>query len=229
MTPPGLNTSWAIEFTGPDLQCNKLDHATVTRVRDSIIEVYRKCPWAHTTHAIPAYQYMSWLRHPSQSEMPYIAPSKNASLDFVKGQNPASTLFIALTPNLTQTDTCYGGISPDDIGEDMMRCEFINSTYHVSFNYTSGVQKTHITTVPDVHGPITTLSVFEGPTVECAHQEYPTSFECQFCDWLDFPFRDLSYQTVADAFIQNVFGHISLDAGGVIEPIVRSKSLKATS
>lgn len=212
--PATVNASYELRFHGPAVKCSKAEPEIISRIQTNLIHLYI------TYKDADKYGYLAWNRGTDLTEMePFQAVSNagnQSSLIWTPGDGPGPELYVGIFPSIFTADaseTFSSVFDATNIGDDIYRCEFRNSTYKVSFNYTGAEQNIEVATIKDLEGgqPIETLGSSTGPAPECLFKNADSSGCtqcCSLCSWDEFPFKTFSYQAVIDAFSQKVKGKI---------------------
>lgn len=146
--------------------------------------------------------------------------------------------------NYDERLSCDAGYVPATFFDDatLLRCDLVNTTYSVQFNYVSGAQNTTILTdMNKTSSPITTFQDFVGPQSPDTYQnassrpancsvlyEQPRTDNYAYCDFDASAVRLLAYQAISSAFNQIVLGLIGWGGNGQVgktyEPVLNLNS-----
>ncbi|KAI0521717.1 hypothetical protein F5B22DRAFT_662048 [Xylaria bambusicola] len=232
--PPAENSSWAIDFYGPSLNCGTMDDSVRSHVEPNIVSFLNNsdnCNGGAST-------YLCWNPGP-YSEEPVVYTRNTTSLpfqsgmygddEFVKGDNrgPFTPIYITLLP-LIATDPC-GFVDGNPHHPPWQRlenasffqCDLYNASYHVDFAYQSGIQNIafevdHSEAVPTVFqmfGPANDLGAGFSPSDHLNNcdrlEEYEPLAEgpCIFDTNL---LQRLSYTGILDGFRRLAVGSVSI-------------------
>ena len=175
ISPPGLNSTWTLKFSGPNLSCTRIPQTAQQDIFDNIVQAMesQRSPYAYCKY----YGYLAWNTGLAGLGVggSYAEPTcRNTSLPFrpshlgndstllysetcasPKNNVPLKT-YIVMLPQmaaLTNNDGNTAGpcLTKAEqkqalIGATFMQCGLYNSTYTVDFDYMNGDQKINITT-----------------------------------------------------------------------------------
>lgn len=157
MEPPGVNSSWVIEFLGPSLKCEKVDETTQLRFVGNYIDAH-----IHIGNGTgdgvcygPSYGYYAWsprYNDSGPSDLPFLG-HQNASLTSLhfapgtlmnksaRGAISAPALYIMTFPGGWTGCPQVVDAAAHYYEGTILQCQLYNSTYRSSFNYANGNQK----------------------------------------------------------------------------------------
>ncbi|RWA04972.1 hypothetical protein EKO27_g10136 [Xylaria grammica] len=237
IAPPAENSSWALDFYGPSLNCGTMKDSVRSQVEPNIVEFLNNTDNCH----VGASTYLCWNPGPYDEE-PVVYTRNTTPLpfpdaEFLKGDNkgPFTPIYIALLPSVV-TDPC--GIlnnsqhqlpSQHIENASFFQCDLHNASYHVDFAYKSGVQNIAV----EVERLEAVANVFQmyGPANDLGERLSPYD-HLNNCDRLEEyePLADgpcvfntsllkrLSYTGILDGFRRLAVGSVSIaGADGVPE------------
>lgn len=220
---PATNATWSQTFFAPTLQCNSMDKLSAKPLA-AAIDTYN----FNRPNCVQPYGYLAW----TSAGSPFSSGS-NSSLKTVLPLSPAnniSELYIATLPGMWQTEnlpshvqaaTCQAlflayANDTDPMGTfgvnaTFTRCRMHNASYHLHFSFINGlqevdldiqdIQQTPLSVVESVYGPASFLppncSVLNMDNRQCV-------FDIQTA-------RDISYQSIMEAFNTLIIGSIQKD------------------
>ena len=250
--PPSLNASWQLQFLGPSVECQPMNSSMHLQVRQNLFSYLSapasKLGMSNTYYL---HEYLDWFPSGGLGpdgtpapDLPFVKESANGTLAFkemLPGYfNEKLNLFVASHAMVEKyemamredneaesawiTDLAHASPAkpPDWLDGTMLTCQFFNSTYDVSFDYTNGVQ--HIDVQTSLMNAINSSSML-GTVIGPSPQEYIRNSTCVLLaiDWTanadmnDAPsecsfdteiLRILSYQAIWDAFTRVLQGMI---------------------
>lgn len=240
VSPP--NASWELEFSGPSVDCQDIEDAKRLEIQQNAIDYFNYD--VHYNRYCTPYVYMAWYpryvwnrhRNRTTSGLPFSqGSSKTSEFNFDTGMLvPLSelsypiptpdqydaTMYLVAWPNAGAWCGNANRISQSELFEGiMLQCRLRNSTYHVSFNYTDGVQEIAIKLqdrssdrpvglISEVVGPLP-----EGPVKTCALLLDDQTISSKLCPVDIDLLQTLSYQAIFDAFTSNIVGGIVMQFG----------------
>ncbi|KAK5701853.1 hypothetical protein LTR97_004671 [Elasticomyces elasticus] len=225
ITPPAPNSSWTLDFWGPSLRCDDV----AAPLRRAILNNYGAAlsmQPSNSSDCIANGAYVSWV---SQGlETPEILPY----VDYGNGEwypqgypepnGTAQPLFVAIDGR-DMPDNCSnasiqasGGWSSVFRHMTLLRCDLVNTSYEVAFQYTNGFQDVTVSknstsqdniVIPqrsDVFLPYGPFDTWGNAT--CPPGE-PTQEDAWCINQTNF--KELSYTGIADAFNNLIIGESS--------------------
>ena len=226
ISPPATNSSWALDFAGPSLNCTDLQGPPLHAVKKNIQTVVA------LENCNTAYGYIAWT--PSYSKdpdeaielntLPFILSQNNTSYKFQSGSlgplihstgraPTIATLYTATFANMAVVSDlsgkpCLQGNPLNELPNiTLTQCELYNTSYHVSFSFINGEQTTNITLDPKPYNPVNTVfsvgTYNDGPLAN-----YTPGGVLIPNSWHTTTVQTLSYQAVMDSFGQALVGTI---------------------
>lgn len=237
--PPGTNASWHMDFDGPALECDQVDHDIATRFGDdfnAVLSEYRApgdygyIAWEHRQ-----YGYIAWFpngtaRDKESIELPFLTNvSRNDTQSLQIGSfvppptyetlnRTTQSLEMMIWTKPFQLHSLLDYKNDDTDGLEMLKCRLYNRSYHVSFDYARGHQNITIDVVRDA--PASPIQGIPGVLYKIQNQqtdywEYPCrgekSQELPCCYSNPNLLQTLSFQAIADAFTRKLQGSVFLD------------------
>lgn len=217
--PPGLNTSWRIEFPGPSLQCRDFEGEMLEKLKGNL----------HVAiEAAGLYsEYYAWLPRvgkngsiPSYLPFPSVGTTYNLStLDFerrlkftagqlVEDHPKPMTFYMAIMPGILTNI-----MRPTEKtlnNSTFLHCELFNSTYTVNFRYTNGIQDVgvRVHSVQTSQSLTTAYEVIGSVWDPESKSMVGCSPEVSDCYLNPHLFQKLAYQSLMDEFSSYVKGSI---------------------
>lgn len=205
---PFVNSSWALNFTGPALRCNEVND---TLYEDIIINVQDAMESQNCTYY---YRYLSWIPGEcSNGSLPY-SFAGNGTPIFQSPRPGASTLlptfFVATFPGPYvvnyQNNGCHDtGLA--FVNSTISECVLYNASYSTDFAYTNGVQRIGIDLAGD-NGDVSFVDYISGqyPLVST----YPNgSYQLDPIVYNATIVENFAYQAVRDAFAGFLTGSLA--------------------
>ncbi|KAK5167743.1 uncharacterized protein LTR77_007442 [Saxophila tyrrhenica] len=221
IAPPGPNSSWALDFSGPALKCTNISEPLRSEIRSNIASA------TGSASNCEAYGYLAWLEG-----MPFLNTSQtNASGSgehafnsrIFQGSSMPAVLYLAASPEaMRRADhesppaACSkpaASLYAPEAGGLMLECALQSASYHTAFDYINGLQDVDLSTVPLDETTIQTVS-----SVNCttAHGSEGS------CDFTPGILRTLSFQAVMDAVAYLLTGFVSAE-GNATAPFMSTQ------
>ncbi|KAI1420466.1 hypothetical protein F5Y12DRAFT_719531 [Xylaria sp. FL1777] len=211
---PAKNASWTLDFYGPSLSCGTMND-TMRGLVDSNIAAWL----SNDTRAgspnceLHASTYLCWTPSVGYDTNPL--PFIDDEFSMGSGGTP---LYIALLPSIIE-DPC---MDIENKSTTFLQCDLHNASYHVNFNYKSGIQNIEfeidrlesVDTVQEVFGP----DLWDGSNTTCNQlADIHGPGLGNLCEIDTSLLRRLSYTGILDAFHRPVIGEVSVGEFGLAE------------
>ncbi|TGO45562.1 hypothetical protein BCON_0382g00040 [Botryotinia convoluta] len=217
-----LNASWSIDFWGPSVNCGN----AVEPDRTAILENY--VSFLQATGAFPL-TYFSWGARAPNETLPFYNMSGSMTLnDFTLSKvNPLAT-FLAFTNDsdpLVEISAnkwsnasiiSKGGWSQIFVNMTIIRCDLLNSSYNLDFQYTNGRQT--IAVSKDVATQAIAISPETNFSYPITPDETSTDNPCRtsnyniYTCYNEIGAQKVSYKSIKDAFNNLLFGSIVFES-----------------
>ncbi|TGO28106.1 hypothetical protein BPAE_0032g00490 [Botrytis paeoniae] len=217
-----LNASWSIDFWGPSVHCGN----NVEPDRTVILENY--VSFLQATGA-PPLTYFSWgVRAPNET-LPFYNISGGMTLnDFTLSKFNPLAMFLAFTNDSDSlvdisankwsnaSIVSKGGWSQIFVNMIIIRCDLLNSSYNLDFQYTNGRQT--IAVSKDVATQAIAISPETNFSYPITSDETSTDDPCRTSNYNIYTCynkigaQKVSYQSIKDAFNNLLFGSIVFES-----------------
>lgn len=227
--PPATNSSYEIDFFGPSIKCESVNETTRLAIRRGIL-AHLQLPGNVYDHGLELYAYMGWFPGRESNRLGTLSPFESNGSNyapFYSGELTHTFYLFAASREMTETYMALGersrawenGVSnatadtiPAFLDGTMLECRWFNSSYHVRFNFTDGLQDIDIQTSSEgVEAPIYDVTGAFGP------RKIDGRFDCMrftargnltACIFDEPVLKGLTYQAVWDAFTTILGGSV---------------------
>ena len=218
ITPPAANASWKLDFFAPALKCENIDGVQRHNIARNLAnyDFKRSCEY-HSG-------YLAW----TEGDVPLRA-NTSFSPESLGREAKSSSLYVVTAPNMWSYSTPWGAHIMSNlcyydegyeitlfkpmgffgVNSTMLQCQAYNASYNTKFGYLSREQ--HVTIKRDIdnaQSPLRVVDSVYGPSsVDTANCRVlnRSGESCVFDQEL---VKKLAYQSVLDAFNQQVIGSI---------------------
>ncbi|KAK5679824.1 hypothetical protein LTS10_007772 [Elasticomyces elasticus] len=225
ITPPASNSSWTLDFWGPSLRCDDVAAPQRKAILDNYGATLSMQP-SNSSTCIANGQYFSWVSQgPDIPEiLPYVdyGDGEWYLQELATSNGTAQPLFVAIDgPDMPENcSNAYiqasGGWSGVFRHMTLLRCDLVNASYEVAFQYTNGFQNITVsknnTSNDDIVIPQRSdVYLPYGPFDTWGNATCPPGEPVQEDAWCinQNNFKELSYTGIADAFNNLIIGESS--------------------
>lgn len=215
ITPPDINSTWQLDFSGPAIQCANLqaqDRATVMQnvasaTRNANGTKYTFLAWTYTWDKSALILSNTTVIN-STLMLPFDGTIFNTAY-----VNPAATMPPVLYVAALPCEAEASGLIQNLENATFTKCELVNTTYHSDFAFFNGKQNIRTIRMVNADMPITAIGLVAGPKYaarqgkECpATNDELHALDGPLCSLNRTLTRTLSYQATFDAFSKLLLG-----------------------